>query len=123
MLDADIAVACGKPGIGQRRPALPPAGEQGGIVPLPRLRAKTALGADMAERQQNMGVQLRQSVAAACEMHGKIGDHSQANTLRPREIPRQRDVRRKREFPRKGDLDLAGHLRVAPALARIHGIP
>ena len=123
VIDADIVATLGKLGIGQRCPPLPPAGEQCGIVPFPCFLPKAALGADTAERQQNMGMELRPPVAAACEMHGKISDHPQTNAFRPREIPRHLDVCLKREFPRKGDFDLARHLRVVPTLPHRHRIP
>src|SRR5690606_37584083 len=74
---------------------------------------------DLAHRQHDVSVRLRQSVRADIPMHIEVGDHAALDELRADEITRQLDPLFLGHLAGNGELDLAREL---PVLAQLGGL-
>ena len=122
MIDARVDVEFGQALIGKLGPALAPALDQLGAVPVAHLRAKTVL-VDRAHGQHDMGMGFGHAVLGHVPMHIEIGDHAPIDELGLNEVAGQFDALRLAHFARDGEFDLAGKLGVLADFERLDIVP
>ena len=122
VINPDVVPQLGQPLIGQFCPALPPAHQHLGTVPIAHLLPE-AVRPDRAHCQHDMRVRLLIPACRAAPMHVQVRHHAVRHEPLTHKILRQPDRLGRGKLPRQRDLDLAGKLRVLAFLAGLDLVP
>ena len=122
MIDPEIVPQLRQTLVRQLGPALAPAHQLLGAVPLPRLLAEP-LRPNLAHRQHDMRVRLVLAARRAAPVHVQVRHHAVRHELLAHEILRQPNRVGLGKLPRERKLDLTRKLRVLAFLARLDLVP
>lgn len=100
-------------------PAFPPVFDQGFLVPVPVLGAKSVALDDVAHGQQHMGMVVGPVAAFGRGVNGDIGDHAKGDVFGFEVVPQQLDVLLVGQFVREGEFEAAGELGLVAAVALV----